>query len=475
MRINIWLARPQGNRESGSRNRVLPVVIVVLANVLASAQTLSSTQIAERVDGYLKPFLETGNFSGSILIARGGQVVLRRSAGMANYELSVPNTPGTRFHIASISKAFTAAAILQLEERGLLGTSDSVSRFVPDFPNGNRITLQHLLTHTSGIPDINGLDDYETFALSPHTIPQLVAKVAGLPLEFEPGSKYEYSNSNYNLLALVIEKVSGESYAEYLRKHVLAPAGMSDSGHDGDASSLIANAAAGYRPAGLQDYEKAPYLDWSNKTGNGSLTSTVEDLYRFDRALRTDSLLKASTRQKYFVPGEGNRYGWYWSEISGHRVMSAKGRSPGFTAELDRFYDDDITVIVLSNSYSTVAQDPIARALDEIALGEQPPEPLGMRAFKLPPEALSAVAGDYQYGPDFFAPNAKFTLLAETDYLRMERGSFRAPLVPITVNQFLERNFFGVVTVSRGSGGKVTGCTVRYGQKDFLARRLEAR
>src|SRR5271154_6016543 len=131
---------------------------------------------------------------------------------MANYGFQVPNTPEARFHIASISKAFTAAAILQLQEQGRLSVADPVSRLVPDFPNGDRITLDNLLTHSSGIPDINDLSDYDTFARSPHTIPELVAKFADFPLEFLPGSSYRYSNSNYNLLALVLEKVTGESY-----------------------------------------------------------------------------------------------------------------------------------------------------------------------------------------------------------------------------------------------------------------------
>ncbi len=307
---------------------VLQIVCVLLFSGIGCCQDLPDGQIANRVEAYLKPFVETGNLTGTVLVARKGRVLFRHSYGMANYELRVQNSPETRFHIASVSKAFTAAAILQLQEQGRLSVADPLSRFVPDFPNGDRITLDNLLTHTSGIPDINDLSDYDTFARSPHTIAQLVAKFANLPLEFQPGSSYQYSNSNYNLLALVLEKVTGESYGGYLRKHIFDPLGMQDSGHDGDALQLIPLAASGYEPAGITDYENAPYLDWSTKTGNGSLYSTVDDLYRFDRALNTDALLKASTRQKYFVEGPGNRYGWYIGKRLGHRVISGKGRSP---------------------------------------------------------------------------------------------------------------------------------------------------
>jgi D-alanyl-D-alanine carboxypeptidase len=455
-------------------NLALQIASVLLFSGIGCCQDLPDGQIANRLEAYLKPFVETGNLTGTVLVARKGRVLFRHSYGMANYELQVPNSPETRFHLASVSKAFTAAAILQLQEQGRLSVADPVSRFVPDFPNGDRITLDNLLTHTSGIPDINDVSDYDTFARSPHTIAQLVAKFANLPLTLQPGSGYQYSNSNYNLLALVVEKVSGESYGGYLRKHIFDPLGMQDSGHDGDASQLIPLAASGYKPAGITDCEKARYLDWSNKTGNGSLYSTVDDLFRFDRALKTDAVLKASARQKYFVEGPGNRYGWFIGKRLGYRVMSGKGRSPGFVAEVDRFPDDDVTIILLSNSYSTVSQDPIAEALAAIVFGQQPAPP-AVHAAAIPQSTLASYAGTYQYGPEYFAPNAKFTLTAEPGYLLLELGDLRTPVIPLLGNDFLERTFFGHVVMSRDAGGTVNGLTTRYGEKEFIARRLEAK
>lgn len=455
---------------------VLPVILqiacMILQNVFALGQAPPDKELASRIHAYLEPFSETGNFIGTVLVARGGRILLRQSYGMANYELRVSNSNETRYHIASVSKPFTATAILQLQEQGRLSVSDHVSRYVSDFPKGDRITLDNLLTHTSGIPDINGLADYDTFARSPHTIEQLVAKFAGLPLEFDPGSNQRYSNSNYNLLAFILEKITGESYENYLRRHIFEPAGMQDSGSDGEASRLVPSAASGYNPAGIAGFEKAPYLDWSNKTGNGSLYSTVDDLYRFDRALNTDVLLKSTTRQKYFVEGEGNRYGWYTSKRLGHPVMAAKGHSPGFTAELDRFPDDDITIILLSNSYGTASQDPIAKALATIVFGQTNPPITPLRAAAVPETLLAAYAGQYQYGPDYFAPNAKFTLTAKAGFLLMEIGDGRAPLVPLSGTDFLERKFFGHIVMSKDAAGKVTGLTCRYGDRNFAAHRL---
>jgi CubicO group peptidase (beta-lactamase class C family) len=451
---------------------LVQIACVILPSAMAPAQTVNDRDIASRVSAYLRPFAESGNLSGTVLIARSGRVLFRQSYGMANYELRVPNSNETRYHIASVAKPFTAAAILQLQEQGRLSVSDHVSKYVPDFSNGDQITLDNLLTHSSGISDINGLEDYDTFARSPHTIDQLVAKFAGLPLEFAPGSKQRYSNSNYILLALILEKVSGESYENYLRKHIFEPAGMHDSGVDGDASRLIPLAASGYNPAGISGFDKAPYMDWSSKTGAGSLYSTVEDLYRFDRALNTDALLKRTTQQKYFVEGDDNVYGWYtWNSRLGHRLLAAKGHGPGFTAELDRFPDDDVTIIVLSNSYGTASQHPITDALAAIVFGQQLPPNTPQRAVTIPETLLASYAGQYQYGPDYFDPNAKFTLTAKDGFLLMHIGDRNAALVPVSETAFLERTFFGRVVMTRDAEGRVSGLTCRYGDKTFTARR----
>jgi CubicO group peptidase (beta-lactamase class C family) len=452
---------------------ILQIACVILQNVSALCQATPDKEIASRIQVYLEPFGETGNLIGTVLVARGGRILFRQSYGMANYELRVPNSNETRYHIASVSKPFTAAAILQLQEQGRLNVSDHVSKYVPGFPNGDRITLDNLLTHSSGIPDINGLDDYDTFDRSPHTLEQVVAKFAGLPLKFAPGSTQRYSNSNYNLLALILEKVSGESYENYLRQHIFEPAGMKDSGSDGDASRLIPSAASGYNTAGISGFEKAPYLDWSNKTGPGSLYSTVDDLYRFDRALNTDILLKRATQQKYFVESDENFYGWYtWNSRLGHRLLAAKGHGPGFTAELDRFPDDDVAIIVLSNSYETASQHPITDALAAIVFGQQLPPTTPMRTAAIPESLLASYAGQYQYGQDYFDPNAKFTLTAEAGYLLMKIGDRQASLVPVSETAFLERTFFGHFEMTKDAAGRVTGLTCRYGDKTFTAHRL---
>ena len=443
-----------------SLKRFLVATITLCTLSAGSTHPQSKLDISTRIRSYLAPFVATGNLTGTVLVARNGQILFERSYGMANYERQIPNSAKTRFHIASVSKPFTAAAILQLQEQGRLQVSDP-------------ITIDNLLTHTSGIPDINGLEDYDTFIRSPHTLDQLIAKFAGLPLEFPPGSQARYSNSNYNLLAIVIEKTSGQSYADYLAAHIFAPSGLHDTGHDGDAARIIPSSASGYEPCELTGYKKAPYVDWSNKTGNGSLYSTAGDLLRFDRALNSGEILSDATRKKYYVAGEENRYGWYFRNLAGHRAMSGKGRSPGFTAELDYFPDDGVTIIVLSNSYSSVAQDPIAAAIAAIVFGNDPPKPPALSLAPLPQSELASYAGDYQYGPEYFDPNAKFTLRPHSGSLVLQISEIQSPLVSAGHDEFIERRFFGSIKFTRDAQGKVTGLVTRYGTRNFPATRLE--
>jgi hypothetical protein len=203
------------------------------------------------------------------------------------------------------------------------------------------------------------------------------------------------------------------------------------------------------------------------------LYSTVDDLYRFDRALNKDVLLKKATQQKYFVEADDNFYGWYiWNQRLGHRLLAARGHGPGFTAELGRYPDDDVTIITLTNSYGTASQKPLSEALEAIVFGQEVPPAPPQRAVAVPETMLASYAGQYQYGPDFFDPNEKFTLTAKDGFLLMHIGDRNAALVPVSETAFLERTFFGQIEMTKDAAGKVTGLTCRYGDKTFTAHRL---
>lgn len=424
----------------------------------------SASGVEAKVDQYVRPYLEMGCFSGAVLIAKGGKVLLSKGYGMANYELSVPNTPRTRFHIASLSKPFTAAAILLLEEQGRLSVRDPLSRFLPDYPNGNAITIHHLISHRSGIPNVNSFPDYDEKSKSPQTLDSIIRMFKNKPLEFAPGEKYRYSNSNYNLLAFIIEKVSGLSYEEFLARNIFQPLGMADTGHDGDPRALVPSRAMGYVPAALGQVVNAPYLDWSIKTGNGSLYSTVEDLYKWDRALYTEKVLKKATLEKMFA----EPYAWFTGKAFNRRVFRYGGRSPGFTSSLARFVDDDLCIVVTSNNYSVLGQS-FEEPLAAIVFGEKYEAP--PRAVRLSSEVLSRLTGRYQFGPDFYTPNATWEIVRQGDVPALVAGGSTVALLPLAENELLDRMFGGRMVFQKDETGQIKGLVYRSG-RDFRAARL---
>jgi CubicO group peptidase (beta-lactamase class C family) len=460
--------------------RIGALFLTVAAGVLAEAGVRAADPpplrpLEKRVDSYLQPYVEGGNFSGAVLVARDGRLLASRAYGMANHELSVPNTPRTRFHIASVSKPFTAAAILLLEARGRLSTSDPVSRWIPDLPNGDRITLNHLLTHTSGIANINDAPFYAVESTKPHTAEDLVRLIRGLTAEFAPGERYEYSNSNYNILAYVIERASRRTYGDFLKEAIFDPLGMDDTGHDDSAQALIASRASGYVPAGLSGVGNAPWLDWSVKTGNGSLFSTIEDLWRFDQALAAGKLLPRDAMERILRGGKGNVYGWFVGERLGRKRMAANGRSPGFTASLERYPDDKVTVIVLSNLYSTAAQSPIAVDLAAMALDQPYAAPDRITPVPVTKARLEALEGRYIGGEDFFFPGVSLTVASAGGHLAMHWSSGAdSILVPVADGEFLDRSFWARVRFVEDAQWGASRLLWTYDGKDYPASRPAA-
>ncbi|MCK7490937.1 MAG: beta-lactamase family protein [Comamonadaceae bacterium] len=267
----------------------LILAAVALAASCANGGRDDGGDIAARMDAYLTASHGLDRFSGSVLVARGGQIVLRKGYGMANYELSVPNGPETKFRLGSITKQFTAMAILQLESQGKLAVSDTVETVFPGFPNGGRITIRHLLTHTSGLPNMTEFPDYAKTMALPSTALETVGRFKDLPLDFEPGERLSYSNSGYVLLGAIIEKVAGRSYEEFVRENIFRPLGMDDTGYD-HPDAILKNRASGYEFADDR-LANARYIDMTIPHAAGGLTSTVDDLYKWDRALYTDKLL----------------------------------------------------------------------------------------------------------------------------------------------------------------------------------------
>lgn len=314
----------------------------------ASAATDAS--LAAKAEALISPIAKAGRFSGTVLVARDGKPVFRKAYGLANWEWNIPNTPDTKFRIGSITKQFTATAILQLAEAGKLSVDDPVSKYYADAPAAwSGITIKHLLTHSSGIPSYTSIPHFfEQEARRDRTPEEIVKLTADKPLEFAPGSKFAYDNSGYVLLGYIIEKISGERYADYLQHHIFDPLGMTSTGFD-VSETILPKRAAGYsRDKGK--IGNTAYLSMTEPFSAGSLYSTVDDLLIWDRALQAGKLLGPASFQAMFTDyGHGYGYGWFVGNVLGHQHISHGGGINGFVTAFDRYPKDKLTVVVFSN------------------------------------------------------------------------------------------------------------------------------
>lgn len=298
------------------------------------------------MDAYLRGLAEAGTFSGAVLVASHGQVLLRAGYGLADASHALPNTPETRFRLGSITKQFTAMAVLILQTRGALSVDDAACRYLSDCPPAwEPITIHQLLTHTSGIPNYTGTPAFAAQEPFPVTPEEIIAPLRIRPLRFAPGEDYGYSNANYVLLGIIIERVSGQAYEDFLREAIFERLGMSDTGLE-HTRAIIPGRAVGYE----NPTTEATYLDLSNLFAAGALYSTVDDLYRWDRALADDRLIPAELRERMFTPvRETYAYGWRITRPFDRLMVGHTGHVSGARTYITRYPDDDAVIIVLSN------------------------------------------------------------------------------------------------------------------------------
>ena len=304
-----------------------------------------------QLDEILSRMAVDETFSGSALIAQDGEVLLSRGYGSADREQGIPNTPQTRFFVGSVTKQFTAMAILILQSQGRLDVQDPICRYIEDCPAAwEDITIYHLLTHTSGMVV---MPEDSSYPESPITPRELLGRFEDTPLDFQPGERISYSNCGYWVLGYIIEQVSGQSYEAFMQQWILEPLDMHDSGFDQDASGL----AVGY--VDQNTAAPAQVIDSSFTYSAGALYSTVGDLYRWDQALYTEQLISRELLDQMFAPrislypdAVGSTeygYGWFVLDHQGRRMVGHGGAVDGFRAWIFRYPDDRITIILLSN------------------------------------------------------------------------------------------------------------------------------
>jgi CubicO group peptidase (beta-lactamase class C family) len=318
--------------------------------------------VAIAIDAYLSDLAQEQAFTGSVLVARDGEILLSEGYGLADRERNIPNTPDTRFRLGSVTKQFTAMAVMILQAQGKLDVQDSVCEYLARCPEAwQGITLHHLLTHTSGIPNFTDFLDYPRTTATATTPEQTITRFSDKDLLFQPGEEWRYSNSNYILLGHVIEQASDQSYEAFLEENIFEPLQMSNTGYDHNDGSL----ATGY----LNRLMKAPYIDMSIPYAAGGLYSTVEDLHRWDQALYTEQLVPQELLNLMFSPhsstdlGTSYGYGWEMGNLNDRQVISHGGNIEGFAAQISRYVGDKVTIIVLSNQQNLL----VNRITDSIA------------------------------------------------------------------------------------------------------------
>ncbi len=342
------------------RLRLLTLLAVIL---LLLAVQVSAQDFLQRADEYLSEITLEKNFSGSVLVAKEGEILLNKGYGMANYEHDIPNTPKTKFRIGSVTKQFTSMLILQLAEDGKIDVEGKLSDYIPYYrkDTGDKITIHHLLTHTSGIPSYTGFPGFfRNDSRDRYSPEEFVKKYCSNDLEFEPGAQFRYNNSAYFILGAVIEEVTGKTYEECLQERIYSPLNMKDSGYDA-FTPIIKNRASGYRK-GDNGFENDDYLDMSIPYAAGSLYSTVEDLYLWDRALYTEKILTEDSKKKLFTPYISSYgYGWRISGSNGRKTISHTGGINGFSSILVRYVDDDAFIVILCNLIQSNRNDAVKK------------------------------------------------------------------------------------------------------------------
>jgi D-alanyl-D-alanine carboxypeptidase len=351
----------------------LMALLLLLASGAARAQ-----DVVAKVEALMKSQVVQENFAGSVLIAQEGKIVFEQGYGLANREWSIPNRPDTRFRIASLTKQFTAAGILLLQQQHRLSVKDKISAYVADLPVSWRdITIHQLLTHTSGLPSYTETPQIESLNHLGATPRQLIDLVKDSPLQFPLGSKFTYCNTGYVLLGMIVEKVSGLSYGDFLQKNIFAPLHLDDTGYDWP-DRILPKRASGYE---LQNdtWIASPQIDISIPFAAGGLYSTVGDLFRWSEALFSDRLLTAESRDEMFriypeALGPGGQhygYGMVLTERFGQTEWYHGGGVRGFATAIRIYPKARVCVVVLSNVDSVKSWD-VAIQLAGLVVNEQP-------------------------------------------------------------------------------------------------------
>lgn len=444
-------------------------MIVALA-VLLLVGCDRGTDLRAELDRYMRQATEVWGFQGAVLVAAADGVLLREGYGAADRETERPITPDTQFMIGSLTKPFTASLILQLAAEKRLDLEAPIATYLPDYPSpgAGEITVHHLLSHSSGIPDLVRAGEFRARLGESHSPGELTAYLRDAPLEFPPGEGSAYSNSNYVLLGMIAEAVTGRTWADLVTERICAPLALRGTGVYPDYPDR-SDFAVGYVAVAERPPLPAPYTHPSCGYAAGGLASTVDDLYRLDRALYGTQLLTRESVAAMLAPhAPPHAYGWMLDDPGGHPLAVHGGGLPGYTSILQRWTEDSLCVVILSN-LPAVPLHGIALSLSAIVLGEAYEMPSVKEPLPLSPEALAEFAGTYR-----IAGGGERVLRIEgSDLVSQRDGGVTYRLLPETEERlFFAHDPLTTLTFARDDAGRITGHLLQQVFHRQLAERM---
>ena len=444
--------------------RIRPTLVALLA-ILGSC--VIHAQDASRMDTIVRSYADSRAFMGAVLVARDGQVLFDKAYGFANLEWNTPNTPSTRFRLGSVTKQFTAASILLLEERGKLKTSEPVGKYMPDAPAAwGGITIFNLLTHTSGIPNFTSFPEYRQLERFDTPVRDVIAKFRDRPLDFAPGEKMLYSNSGYVVLGYLVEKISGQDYESFVQQNIFTPLGMKDSGYDSN-TRIIAQRAAGYTP-GRDGLRNADFVHMSVPHGAGALYSTTHDLLLWEQGLFGGKLLSAASLAKMTTPFKGDYgLGVMIQTVNGRKRISHGGSIEGFNTSLVYFPDSRVAVISLGNVNGN-APDRMTDQLGRLVHGDAVQLTSERTEVPVARDILARYVGTYQ-----LAPQVSMMMTLDGNQLMTQlSGQPRLPVFPQSETLFFLKAVDAQVEFVKDEKGAVTAAVLHQNGRDQRAPRI---
>lgn len=442
--------------------------IIGMTGLAAAQQATVESALPAQIDGIMAPYVAAGNFMGVVGVQRDGEAPLVIPYGLASIESGVPHKATDIFMISSVSKQFTAVAILLLEQEGILKTSDPVSRYLPGFAHGDEITIEQLLTHTSGVADIFSLKRFGETEGREGAFEEVIGDLGKMALTHSPGSAYAYSNGGYALLAAIIERVSGTSYGEYLAGRIFKRLGMRSTSH-GNPPPAVENRVSGYDPWGKHALTPAAPISAAYTTGAGSLWSSAADLLIWTSALHNGRLLnEASYRKLTRDYGYGYGYGVSVFRRLDRNVVGHDGRVAGYAIDLARYLEDRVTIVFLSNVQSVIP-DEIRGRVAAAVFGDSFPVHEQLVFLERPTVPLDKLAGVYSFGTGLkiSISTSAGRLLARTN----EEGY--SELIPISDSEWFSRMLYTTVRFGSDEDSSVDKLTLGRGKQAPVGRRIQ--